>query len=179
MSHIVDITGEKFGRLVAVKRIGYRKYKNGGDSIWECKCKCGGTIQLPLTALRTGNTRSCGCLQSEKNEKFASLRRTHGMSRTRLYTVWKQMKKRCYNRNDPVYKHYGALGVTVCDEWKNSFIAFRTWMLEHGYDENAKRGQCTLDRINPSGNYCPENCRVVDMVVQRHNRREDKKIDTA
>ena len=180
MSHIVDITGKRYGRLVAVRRIGYKKYPSGnGLSIWECKCDCGNTTQIPLSALTTGNTESCGCLRHEKDLKFAVLKRTHGFSGTRLYTVWKQMKKRCYNQHDPVYKHYGALGVTVCDEWRNSFPAFRAWMLEHGYDENAKRGDCTLDRIDPSGNYCPQNCRVVNMVVQRHNRREDKQIDTA
>ena len=78
-----------------------------------------------------------------------------------------------------VYKLFGALGVTVCDEWKNSFTSFHKWMLEHGYDENAKRGKCTIDRIDPGGNYCPENCRVVDMHVQAKNKRRRKKVDTA
>lgn len=175
MSHINDITGNRYGRLVAVKRIGCRKYPGGGRlSVWECKCDCGKTVELPLSALTTGNTKSCGCLHSESYLEFAAMNRTHGYSRTRLYIVWKQMKKRCNNPKDKVYKHYGALGVKVCDEWNNSFLAFRDWMIEHGYDENAKRGKCTLDRIDPCGNYCPENCRVVDMVVQRHNRRKDK-----
>lgn len=171
MSHIVDITGRRYGRLVAVKRIEYRKYKNGGDSIWECRCDCGNSTQLPLNALRSGNTRSCGCLREEKNEKFSALNRTHGLSKTRLYTVWKQMKKRCNNPNSDVYKHYGAHGIKVCAEWENDFLAFRKWMLDHGYDEAAKRGKCTIDRIDPYGDYSPQNCRVVDMVVQRHNRR--------
>ena len=172
MSRMVDITGQKFGYLVAIRRIGNRKYPSGSLSVWECKCDCGKTTEVTLSALRTGNTRSCGCLAEEKDRQFASLNRTHGQSRTRLYQVWKQMKKRCYNPKEKVYKHYGARGVVVCDEWKNSFPEFRKWMIDHGYDESAKRGKCTIDRIDPNGNYCPENCRVVDMVVQRHNRRE-------
>lgn len=177
MSDKVDLTGQRFDRLVAVKRIGYKKRKSGGYSIWECKCDCGKTTQVPLSALKTGNTRSCGCFQEENHQKLAALHRTHGYSKTRLYVVWKQMKKRCNNPNNNVYKHYGAHGIKVCAEWENSFPAFREWMLEHGYDETAKRGKCTIDRIDPNGDYCPENCRVVDMVVQRHNRRDSIKND--
>lgn len=103
----------------------------------------------------------------------------HGLNGTRLYRVWHSVKNRCYNKNNHAFKYYGALGVTVCDEWKNDFVAFRKWMLENGYDESAPWGKCTIDRIDPNGNYCPENCRVVDMVVQRHNRRDSVKNDTA
>lgn len=170
-----DATGEKHGRLTAIRRIG----KKGHDSLWEWKCDCGKTAQIRLSAVRSGNTSSCGCLRLERDEVWKETVTRHGYSGTRLYTVWKQMKKRCYNQHDPVYKHYGALGVTVCDEWKNSFTSFRKWMLEHGYDENAKRGKCTIDRIDPDGNYCPENCRVVDMHVQAKNKRRRKKVDTA
>lgn len=89
------------------------------------------------------------------------------------------MKNRCYDKNYHSYKYYGAKGITVCDEWKNDFMAFRKWMLEHGYDENAPRGKCTIDRIDPYGNYCPENCRIVDMATQNKNRRKKRNHDIA
>ena len=98
--------------------------------------------------------------------------KTHGFGfENRLYRIWSNMKGRCYSKTSSVYNIYGARGITVCDEWKNDFLAFRKWALENGYDENAKRMDCTLDRINVDGNYCPENCRWVDIKTQANNRR--------
>jgi hypothetical protein len=105
-------------------------------------------------------------LEHTKNLKYK-----HGESRTRLYAVWKQMKKRCNNPNSDVYRWYGAKGVVVCDEWKESFISFKEWAYENGYDDTASRGECTIDRINPFGNYEPDNCRIVPMSVQLKNTR--------
>ena len=84
------------------------------------------------------------------------------------------MKLRCYNENSTAYKHYGGRGITICDEWKNDFQAFHDWAMQNGYDENAIRGDCTIDRIDVDGNYCPENCRWVDMKVQANNKRKKK-----
>lgn len=127
MSKQIDITGQKFGRLTALRRTGYRKYPGGGGlSIWECKCDCGNVIELPLAALRTGNTSSCGCLYKEV------MRNIHGKhleTNSRLYRVWKQMRKRCNNTNCREYRWYGAKGVKVCAEWDKSYEAFRDWML--------------------------------------------------
>lgn len=80
------------------------------------------------------------------------------------------MKKRCENTNHKDYKYYGALGVAVCDEW-HDYTKFKAWAMENGYDENAPRGSCTIDRINPCGNYEPSNCRWVGMDVQAKNKR--------
>lgn len=79
------------------------------------------------------------------------------------------MKSRCFNPNYSEYKDYGGRGITVCDEWLE-YDGFRKWALENGYDENAKRRECTLDRIDINGNYCPENCRFVDMYTQANNK---------
>ena len=80
------------------------------------------------------------------------------------------MKSRCYNKNTPNYKYYGALGVIICEEWKNNFEIFRNWALSHGYREDL-----TIDRINPYGNYEPNNCRWVDYKTQNNNKRNNHK----
>lgn len=169
-----DVTGKRFGKLVAVRPNGVRTYPSGKQlTLWECDCDCGNKTTVTLSALVTGNTKSCGCLHCGHNATIAEATRTHGKSNTRLYVLWKQIRKRCNNPHDRVYKYYGGRGVTVCQEWQNSFEAFYKWAIENGYDEDAPRGECTIDRINPYLGYCPDNCRWVSMTVQRHNRRSN------
>lgn len=93
--------------------------------------------------------------------------------RARLRAVWKAMNQRCYRENFKEYNHYGGSGIKVCDAWSDGYIRFEQWALENGYDENAKRGECTLDRIDPFGDYTPENCRWVDMQTQNSNMKAD------
>ena len=96
----------------------------------------------------------------------------HGMCQTKLYGCWDSMKSRCYRKSAGNYHNYGARGITVCDEWRNSFDAFRDWALAHGYKEGL-----TLDRIDFNGNYEPSNCRWVTMKEQQNNRRNNKLIE--
>ena len=98
--------------------------------------------------------------------------KTHGKSKDKLYRVWNGMKQRCYNANDDFYYCYGAKGITLCEEWKNSFQNFYDWAISHGYDE-----KLSIDRIDVNGNYCPENCRWVNWKVQENNKRTSVKID--
>lgn len=91
--------------------------------------------------------------------------------RKRLRDVWAAMIERCYDPGFKEYAHYGGSGVTVCEEWRYSFAAFLMWAMENGYDENAGRKKCTLDRIDPFGNYTPDNCRWVDMETQNNNQK--------
>jgi hypothetical protein len=165
-----DETGKRYGRLTVVRRYGSDK----GNATWLCVCDCGAEKIVRGTYLRAGKTRSCGCLEHETrvHNGYRRMRPTHGMSKSRLHDVWHGMKARCYRRTHPHYKDYGGRGISVCDEWVNDFYAFAAWALSHGYDEKAPKGKCTLDRIDPDGDYCPENCRFADMVVQQNNRRD-------
>lgn len=92
----------------------------------------------------------------------------------RLYYVWQKMRLRCCDKKDKSYKNYGGRGISVCDEWRNDYAAFRAWAFANGYNESAKRGDCTLDRIDVNGDYCPNNCRWVSMAEQCRNTRKNK-----
>ena len=82
------------------------------------------------------------------------------------------MKQRCYDSKRKDYANYGGRGISVCNEWRNDYSTFRDWAYLHGYNPNAAYMNCTLDRINVNGNYCPENCRFVSMKIQAKNRRK-------
>ena len=168
-----DISGQRFGKLTAIRNAGIKHYPSGGKlTLWECKCDCGNTTIVSLSSLRTGNTRTCGCSHYGRNCVLGNITRKHGKTGTRLYVLWKQIRKRCRNPNSNVYKYYGGKGVKVCEEW-NSFEAFEKWAIENGYDESAERGKCTIDRIDPYGDYSPDNCRWITIQEQQHNKRRD------
>lgn len=93
------------------------------------------------------------------------MNKIHGQRNTRLYRVWGGMKKRCCKPSHPFYANYGGRGITVCEEWRNSFEAFYDWAMSNGYSDDL-----TLDRIDNNGNYCPENCRFVTQTEQIRNR---------
>lgn len=98
--------------------------------------------------------------------KHILFKRTHGLSKTRLYGIWAGMKNRCYNKNTIGYKYYGAKGISICSQWKNSLEVFWKWSMNNGYKD-----WLTIDRINSDGNYEPDNCRWTTTSVQAHNRK--------
>ena len=164
MGKIIDITGQRFGKLTALR---YDHKDKENKAIWECRCDCGNIVYVSGKALRTGNTKSCGC---GKVERARLMKYKDGRCSDRLHHVWDTMLKRCYNSNCNVYKHYGGRGIVVCEAW-HDYSVFKNWAYANGYDDKAPRGKCTIDRIDVYGNYCPENCRWVGVDVQIKNRR--------
>lgn len=169
MGALKDLTGQRFGRLVVIARVGSTQKR---EATWECLCECGRTIILPSYNLRSGNTKSCGCLSSDEARNRMT---THNMSRCRLYRVWCGIKQRCCNPSNPRYCRYGGRGIAVCDEWLNNFQAFYDWAMANGYDENAPRMKCTIDRIDNDRGYSPNNCRWVDAKTQNNNKSNCRK----
>lgn len=157
---MIDITGKKFVRLLVVEK---HHQDKRGEWYWRCVCDCGNEKVVSGYKLRTGNTKSCGCLQKECLD--SGLHRTHGMTNTRLYTIWCNMKARCGNPKSIEYDSYGGRGISVCSAWL-SFDVFAKWALENGYKEGL-----SIERIDVNGNYCPDNCKWIELSDQSLNQR--------
>ncbi len=169
MPAFVDLTGQRFGRLTVLEKT--NKRSASGCVYWKCRCDCGKIKIVNGSALRSGSQQSCGC-QRIDFLKSTPIHKTHGGEKERLYHVWRGMIDRCYYPSHNRYKDYGGRGIFICDEWRHDYAAFREWAMANGYDPEAPRGQCTIDRIDVDGPYAPWNCRWVSMDIQVHNRRK-------
>lgn len=163
-SNFKDLTGRRFGRLVVLERAeNYVSPSGNRSSQWLCQCDCGNTTVVVTSSLTCGITSSCGCKSVETTKELCT---THGMTKTRIYHLYYSMRARCYNPEATSYKKYGAKGITVCDEWlgENGFINFYNWAMANGYKENL-----TLDRIDGTKGYYPDNCRWATYKEQANN----------
>lgn len=172
MARILDLTGQRFGRLTVVELSHKVQTPTGKRFYWQCVCDCGNETTVTVGSLRGGNTKSCGCY---KLEQLAARSTKHGYAQRKNkkpgYRSWLGMKQRCYNINNPKFDRYGARGITICAEWLDSFEQFIADMgpPPKGY---------TIDRIDNDGNYCPENCHWADIRTQAGNRSNNTIIDT-
>lgn len=135
------------------------------------KCECGNEFKSQKRHVDNEKTLSCGCYALIRARE-ANI--THGQQGTKLYSVWRSMNDRCYNRKQISYDRYGGRGISVCKEWRESFIPFYEWAMKNGYDKNL-----SIDRINNDGNYEPSNCRWSNIYVQARNTRRIAKNNTS
>ena len=157
----LDLTGQKFGRLMVVSEA----LKIGNRTRWYCLCVCGNTTVVDGSNLRQGYTQSCGCFHLE----ITSARNgTHHQTQTRLFHIWMSMKARCQNPKNPSWKYYGGRGIKICSEWLSSFECFANWAKTHGYSDSL-----SIDRINVNGDYRPENCRWATNKLQARNKTDN------
>lgn len=153
---LIDLTGKTFGHWFVIEKSGNTK---GGGALWRCKCLCGSLRNVVGGDLRSGKSVSCGCKGSRSTIGIRSA--THRMKGTKIHTCWSNMLQRC---RDKTNKNYGGKGISVCDEWLK-FENFHSWAKSSGYQD-----ELTIERINNSLGYNPDNCTWATRKQQSRNR---------
>ena len=151
--------GGTFGRWTVLESRGER---------WLCQCSCGAVKSVVGRTVRSGASRSCGCL---KRDNVIAKNTTHGSSNTRLFGVWCAMRKRCENNRDRSWKNYGGRGISVCEEW-HDFAVFQKWALSNGYERGL-----TIERNDNCGSYDPSNCCFATHAIQSRNTRRNRRVE--
>ena len=156
------VPGAKYGKLTVLKYAGLQasptRAVNARQSMSLCRCDCGAEVLVANSELIRGRRHSCGCMRRKSNY-------IHGLSKTRLFNIWAEMRQRTMNPNNRGYADYGGRGIRICDEW-STFIPFREWALANGYSD-----ELSIDRIDPNRGYSPDNCRWATKAVQSINQR--------
>lgn len=154
--------GEKYGKLTAIRFIEKRP---NGPNVWLWQCDCGNEHKAVVQKVKSGNTSSCGCLQTQ------SRKRTGGLYGSYVHRIWVAMNRRCVDENLPAYPNYGGRGIKVCDRWRNSFLDFLKDMGHPPTNEH------TIDREDVDGDYEPGNCRWLTRAEQQRNRRNNRYVE--
>lgn len=160
-----DLTGLPFGYYTAIRQDGCNSH---GVPYWICRCRCGNEKRVRVDHLLDGSTKSCGCLQRER-------RTTHGCWHKTWFPTYDDMMRRCGHWKGASERHlrlYRDRGITVCEEWRESPLAFGDWLFEHGWRKGLQ-----IDRIDNRKGYCPENCRVTTPKENLNNRRNTLRLD--
>lgn len=161
--------GERIGKLVITGPPDFSRDDKGRIRIhYPCHCDCGTDKLVSANDMIWSKTRGCGCIQLSEMRKANT---THGGSKTRLYRTWAGMIGRCTLPSKDVRGHYLARGITVCEEWRGSFEAFRDWALAHGYTD-----EMTIERGKVDGNYEPSNCSWIPRAKQSRNTRRTRML---
>ena len=166
MGKFIDITGQRFGRLVVIRRV---ENPSVGHARWHCECQCGTGRVFFGYSLRSGESISCGCW---KREKIAKARTKHGCHRRNVpimpeYNVWKTMRQRCLNPKNPSYPNYGGRGIIICERWNH----FENFLADMG---SRPTSTSTIERKNVNGHYCQGNCMWIEKRFQGRNTRRNR-----
>lgn len=153
------IAGSKFGGITVC---GFA-FKRSGKHYFECVCKCGNKTVVSSSNLRSGHTKSCGCLRVEFGASLAK----HGMKRTKIYSIWSNMIDRCYNKNNRSFNSYGGRGIKVCNRWRRSFVDFYRDVGEPPHGRQ-------LDRVDNNKGYSPSNFRWSTVSANCRNKRNNR-----
>lgn len=159
----MNLLGNKFDKLTVIGTAPDRITKSGAGVVyWKCRCECNNLSEVATSDLRGGKVKQCkDCARKAHGEKIA----THGGTGTKLYSIWRSMKNRCYNPNEDGYNWYGGKGITICDEWLHDFEAFQDWALNNGYKDHL-----TIDRESESDNYEPSKCEWKTQFEQNNHK---------
>lgn len=176
MKYPSDLTGMKFGKLTVIRKATpeecNEKQRKSHEVKWLCSCECNpeNTFVVLRGNLTTGHTTSCGCTRAGQKRPGNTSKSSGKM---RIKHIWESMNARCYNTNHIHYKDYGGRGITICDEWLNSFESFYQWAITHGYDD-----RMTIDRIDNEKPYGPDNCHFILNIDQQQNKRNTIRCDS-